>query len=184
MPLPRPTTDLARLAPYVAEIGQAAGEQPDRFPSPAVLAAIALRETWAGWSPGYAPLGTHLGWGDKGHGWGLWQADDRTWAAWILSPDALTAIGQARKAAAQLAANLRLLRLALPRQPDDLLQQAAIAGYNARLGAVAAQVMAGANPDAVTTAGPSGKGDYSADVLAKAQALVRAGIFPPWEPTT
>lgn len=173
-PLPAPSTDVARLAPYAADILQAASEHAI---SPRLLAAVGLRETHLGWAPGYAPRGTHLGWGDSGHGWGLWQADDRSWKAWVLSADALTPLGQARHAAAELAANLRLLRAALPGQPEDLLQRASVAAYNARLGAVAAQIMAGRDIDGVTTRGPSGKGDYSADVYRRMEALERAGLL-------
>ena len=171
-----PGTDAGRLAPYAQDIIQAAAEQGLH---PAVLAAVGLRETWLGWAPGYAPVGTHLGWGDGGHGWGLFQADDRSWKSWILSPDALTPLGQARKAAAEIAANLHLLSIALPRQPQGVVDRAAVAAYNARLGLVANQLMAGRDPDAVTSPGPSGKPDYSADVYTRAATLCAAGLFPP-----
>jgi hypothetical protein len=171
MPLPAPTSDAARVAPYAADIQRAAEEE---GLAPALLAAVGLRETLLGWAPGYAPRGTHLGFGDLGHGWGLWQADDRSWKAWILSPDALTPLGQARKAASEIAANLRLLRLTFQGQPGDLLERASVAAYNARLGAVAAQIMSGRDVDAPTT-----QENYSADVYRRAEQLTRAGLFPP-----
>lgn len=175
---PAPSSDAARIAPYLADIQKACAEQPDGFPTPEILAGVGLRETWLGWSPGYVPRGSHLGWGDNGHGWGLWQLDDRSHEDVILSEDLSTVVGQARRAAWKLAANLRVLRAALPGQPDDLLQRAAVAAYNARLGAVAAQLLSGRDIDSVTTAGPSGRGDYSADVFQRAQKLVDAGVFP------
>jgi hypothetical protein len=168
--LPAPQTDAQRLAPYREIIAQAAAEADL---SPAILAAVGLRETWLGWSPGYYPRGTHLGWGDQGHAWGLWQADVRSWKSWILSPDSMTVLGQARQAALELAANLRVLRTALPSQPGDLLLRAAVAGYNARLGAVAAKLLSGQDVD-----GPTTGGDYSADVMRRAEALRKAGLLP------
>ena len=167
-----PKTDAGRLAPYVGDILTAAAEH---GVPPAILAAVCLRESLAGWA--LSPRGTHLGWGDAGHGWGLFQADDRSWKAWMLSPAALTPLGQARQAAQELAANERLLTATLPRQPQGVIQRAAVAAYNARIGAVAAQVMAGRDVDEVTS--PKGAGDYSRDVFARAERLVRAGLFPP-----
>lgn len=169
-----PKSDAGRLAPYVGDILTAAAEHSVH---PAILAAVCLRESLAGWA--LSPRGTHLGWGDAGHGWGLFQADDRSWKAWMLSPEALTPLGQARQAAQELAANERLLVAALPGQPFGVIQRAAVAAYNARVGSVAAQVMAGRDPDEVTTKGPSGRGDYSSDVYARAERLIRAGLFPP-----
>ena len=166
-------SETERITPYLDAICLAADEQGLPRVRREVLAAVALRETCAGYAPGYTPRGTHLGWGDSGHGWGLWQADDRTWEAWILTPEALTAIGQARQAARKIAANLRILSAAFPALPAATLELAAICGYNARLGAVAGQLAAGADPNAVTTRGPSGRPDYGDDVLAIAERLRR-----------
>lgn len=173
MPLLDPKTDVGRISPYVEDIKQAAHEAGIE---PAILAAVCLRESLAGWA--LTPRGTHLGWGDGGHGWGLCQADDRSWKAWILSPEACTPRGQFTRAAQELAANWRILALAFPLVHADLIERGSIAGYNARLGAVAMQIAAGRDVDAVTTAGPSGKGDYSGDVLARAKKLVDLGVFP------
>ncbi len=174
-PIPVPTTDATRLAPYAADILRAAEEA---GVDPAVLAAVGLRETLLGWAPGYYPRGTHLGWGDGGAAFGLFQADIRSWKSWILSPESLTVIGQARQAAKELAANLRVLQVALPRQPGDLLERAAIAGYNTRLGSVAACLLRGMDVDAKTTPGPSGLPDYSADVMRRAEGLRKTGLLP------
>ncbi len=171
-----PKDDLKRLEPYLAGIIAAADAMTIRR---SVLAAVALRESWAGWA--LAPRGTHLGWGDSGHGFGIFQADDRTKQAQIHSGELLSPEGQARAAATELAANRRLFKAAFPTLSDAALERASIAAYNARLGAVAMQLVAGADPDAVTTKGPSGRPDYSADVLKRAAALERRDPlhFPP-----
>lgn len=144
-----------------------------------------LRETWAGWAPPYFPKGTHLGFGDGGHGFGLCQADDRTWEAAMLGlmpgVELLTPLGQARFTAHKLARNERILRVVFPALDAVILRKAAIAAYNARLGAVAQQLYAGRDVDSVTSAGPTGHGDYSADVLRRAYRLEQRDhvLFPP-----
>jgi len=58
-----PRDDLARLAPYLQDFAEAAlleGEDT------ALLSAICLRETLAGWARGYDRPGSHLGRGDAG----------------------------------------------------------------------------------------------------------------------
>ncbi len=171
-----PKDDLKRLDPYLPAILSAADAAGIRR---SVLGAVALRESWAGWA--LAPRGTHLGWGDSGHGFGIFQADDRTKQAQIHSGELLTPEGQARCAAGELAANRRLFQVAFPALTADMLERASIAAYNARLGAVAMQLLAGADVDAVTTKGPSGRPDYSADVLKRAATLERRDPlhFPP-----
>jgi hypothetical protein len=174
-----PRDDLKRLAPYLADIRQAAGEKGVRTE---VLAGVCLRESIAGWA--LAPRGTHLGFGDKGYGWGLFQADLRTWEPALrgLMPgvDLLSPLGQARLAAEHLSSSLRLLRAVFPQTDGERVLRASIAAYNARIGAVAMQLLAGADVDAVTTPGPSGRPDYSADVLARAARLRAAApqLFP------
>jgi hypothetical protein len=175
MSLSTPQTDMTRLAPYVADIAQAAEE----FGLPgALLGAVCLRESEAGWAQPYAPKGTHLGWGDRDdrgrfHAFGLFQADERFHGAWIGTADSLTPIGQARHAAEEIARNLVLFRAANASQPDDVLQRAAVAAYNAAKGSVAGQLLAQRDVDLVTT------GDnYSADVFRRAEGLTRQGIFP------
>ncbi len=175
-----PRDDLARLAPYLADIRQAAQEEQLR---PQLLAALCLRESLAGWA--LTPRGTHLGFGDGGHGWGLFQCDDRTWESAMLGfvpgVDLTTPLGQARFAAQKLARNMRLLHLVFPAYDEVTITRAAIASYNARLGAVAMQLATGRDVDAVTTAGYSGLPDYSSDVLKCAYRLEQRdhNLFPP-----
>lgn len=178
MPLD-PKDDLKRLEPYLADIRQAANEESI---STAILSGICLRESLAGWV--LLPRGTHLGFGDRGYGWGLFQADLRTWEpalrGLIPGVDLLTPLGQARLAARHLASSYRLLKLVSPLLPEDLIRQASVAAYNARIGSVALQLLNGSDVDAVTTPGPSGHPDYSRDVLQRAERLrARApDLFP------
>jgi hypothetical protein len=167
MPLSQPQTDAARLAPYIEDIRKAAEE---RDLSPYLLAAVCLRESQAGWA--LIPHGTHLGWGDNFRAWGLFQADRRFHGDWVGTPDSLTPVGQARKAADEIARNLALLRASLASQPDDLLQRGAIAAYNTDLGNVVSALLSGRDVDALTTGA-----NYSADVLTRAAALTRQGLF-------
>lgn len=175
MPLD-PKDDLKRLESYLPAIVAAADGAGIRR---SVLAAVALRESRAGWA--LTPPGTHLGFGDNFHGFGLFQADDRTKQALMHSGELLTVEGQARSAAGEIAANRRIFRAVFPAISDELLERASIAAYNARLGAVVGQVVAGADVDAVTTKGSSGLPDYSRDVLARAARLEARDpvMFPP-----
>ncbi len=171
-----PKDDLKRLEPYLPAIVAAADAVGIRR---SVLAGVALRESWAGWA--LTPKGTHLGFGDNFHGFGLFQADDRTKQALMHSGELLTVEGQARAAASEIAANQRIFRAVFPAISDELLERASIAAYNARLGAVAAQVFANADVDAVTTKGAAGVPDYSRDVFAHARRLEARDpvTFPP-----
>lgn len=175
-----PKDDLRRLEPYLADLRQAAQEE--GLP-PQIVAAICLRESLAGWA--LTPKGTHLGFGDNGHGWGLMQCDLRTWEPALrgLVPgvDLATPLGQFRLAARHLASSERLLRLVFPRFDALMIRRGTIASYNARIGAVAAQLSTGRDPDAVTSIGPSGLPDYSRDVLARAYRLEQRDhvLFPP-----
>lgn len=178
MPLD-PRAEDKRLAPYLSDIRTAAEEKGVR---PEILAAVCLRESLAGWA--LKPCGTHLGFGDRGYGWGLFQADLRTWEPALrgLMPgvDLLTPLGQARLAATHLASSMRFLRAVFPQLDGERVLRATIAAYNARIGAVAMQLVAGADVDAVTTAGrdPDGvaRPNYSRDVLARAARLQH--LFP------
>jgi hypothetical protein len=172
-----PGTELARLAPYLPDIRQAAAEEGVQ---PQILAAVCLRESLAGWA--LTPRG-HLGFGDKGYGWGLGQADLRTWEPALrgLMPgvpgvDLTTPLGQLRAAARHLASSRRLLRLIFPALDDVTILRASVASYNARIGAVAAQLSTGRDVDEVTTGG-----DYSRDVLHRAARLEQRDHlnFPP-----
>src|SRR5574340_1178072 len=86
-----PSPELRALSPYIADILTAAQERGVR---PSILAGVCLRESVAGTL--LRPRG-HLGFGDKGYGWGLFQADLRTWEPALrgLMPgvDLLTPLG-------------------------------------------------------------------------------------------
>jgi hypothetical protein len=163
-----PRDDLARLAPYLADLAEAAlleGEDT------ALLAAICLRETWAGWAPGYEPKGSHLGRGDHGHGFGLFQMDDRGPYGYLPRecPTA-TPFLQARWACAVLRDASRELRA---HQGHPWFARAVLAAYNAGSPRVAKALVLGQDPDAVTTRGPSGHPDYGRDVLMRRDLLRR-----------
>ncbi len=92
----------------------------------------------------------------------------------------MTPLGQARLAARHLASSRRALGMIFPKLPEPELLRATIAAYNARIGLVAGQILAGRDVDEVTTIGPSGRGDYSTDVEKRANRLrIRAPeVFP------
>lgn len=171
-----PRDDLARLGPWLPAIRDAADEFGVRR---AVLAGMCLRESLAGWAPGYTRKGTHLGWGDHGNAFGLWQADRRFWEEVLrgLRPGhhLLTPLGQARFAAAIVAGAHRFLE-ARHAGAAFLLERASVDAYNAALHRVDAQLEVGIDPDSVTTGG-----DYGRDVLARAAVLERRDplLFPP-----
>lgn len=167
-----PKDDLERLRPYLDDIAEAALLEGEDC---ALLCAIALRETHAGWAPGYKPKGTHLGYGDAGHGMGLFQIDDRgpygylpreapqatpylqaRWACWVLK-DARDELAAFR---------------ALP-----VYEAAWIAAYNAGSPAVKRVLREKRHPDHATT----GR-DYGSDVLRRRDELRRKhpDLFPPF----
>lgn len=142
----------------------------------AVLAGIIARESHAG-----AALDSR-GRGDDGHGHGLTQIDDRSFPAWcaawrevwIGAEHSLGAgITAIEKGAEVLAEKLRYLRAhydgGSAMRPDMLeaeLLHAAVAAYNAGETRVARALRKGLPFDTLTTGG-----DYSADVLARAERL-------------
>lgn len=171
-PLRDPVKNSLRLAPWVPAI--AAGAAAATL-DPFLLAAICLRETWAGWAPGYSKPGCADGWGDDpdgaggkpAHGFGLFQIDRRYHAAFINSHDAADPKAQAMYAAILLDDERERFRRHLPRRMPAVHLRLAIAAYNAGFGRVFDAVSRGSDPDSVTT----GK-DYSEDVLERMRALV------------
>jgi hypothetical protein len=172
-----PRDDLKRLEPWLSAIRDASAEFGVRR---AVLAGMALRESLASWAPGYTRKGSHLGWGDAGNAFGIWQADRRFWEEVLrgLWPghQLLTPLGQARFAAAIVAGARGFLEARHPGAPF-LLERASVAAYNAPLHRIDSQFEAGVDPDAVTTGG-----DYGRDVLARAAVLEHRdpSAFPPF----
>lgn len=163
--------DVDRLLPWLAAIDAAcAAWREDR----AVLSAICLRESGAGWAPGYAPQGKADGWGDHGHGFGLFQIDRRYHRAFTDSDVRGDPELQARQACRILSEAREWFRHhAAPLSAGDL-ERAALAAYNAGAGAVHHWLTTGGDPDRPTTGG-----DYSRDVLTRAAQLraLRPDLF-------
>ena len=171
-----PRDDLKRLEPWMPAIALAAQECGVRR---SVLAGMCLRETLASWAPGYTRPGSHLGWGDGRHAFGLFQFDRRFWEQWLRGVlpgvDPLTPLGQARFAAQIVAGAARFLAARHPAAPF-LVEKASIAAYNADLFKVDVQVEVGRDVDEVT----HGR-DYARDILGRAERLERRDpvLFPP-----
>lgn len=177
-----PGTDLGRLAPYLGEFQEAAlleGEDT------ALLAAICLRETAAGWAKGYEPKGSHLGRGDGGHGFGLFQIDDRgPYRHLPLECPEATPFLHARWACAVLADARRELVEALGADfaENPAFEVSVICSYNAGSPAVVRMIRRGKHPDHATADGADAdhEGDYGSSVLA-IRARLRAAyptVFP------
>lgn len=175
-----PGNDLDRLAPYLGEIAEACLLEGEDV---ALLAAICLRETEAGWAAPYNPKGTHLGRGDGGHGFGLFQVDDRGPYAYLVAecPEA-TPYLQCRWACTILADARHELAVelggAFMRSP--LAEVATVCCFNAGSPAVARMIRRGRHPDHATADGPDAdhEGDYGSSVLAIRDRLRDAWAAP------
>lgn len=164
-----PRTARECLAPYLAAIARAAAESGE---DPYLLAGICLRESLAGWAPGYGPKGRPDGWGDKGFAFGLFQIDRRWHDAFTSSEHAADPFEQARYACILLGEARRQFKRSGGRfVSPHLVERATVAAYNAGFGAVFHAVDAGRDPDSPTTGH-----DYSRDVLRRAEVL--RGEFP------
>ncbi len=173
--MPDPVDDLRRLEPWLPAIVRAADEVSIRR---SILAGTCLRETLGSWARGYTRQGTHLGWGDGRHAFGLFQCDKRFWEMAIRGMlhghELLTPLGQARFAAAIIAGAALFLTARHPGSP--LLELAAVCAHNAALDKVDAQLDANSSPDAVTEGG-----DYGSDIVGRAERLERRdpNVFHP-----
>lgn len=184
-----PGTELERLAQYLPDFHEAAMLEGE---DTALLAAICLRETHAGWAPGYVvPEGVerHLGRGDRGHGFGLFQMDDRGPYRFLpLEAPEATPHLQARWACWVLADARRELVAALGAgfAENPLWEVATICCYNAGSPAVVRAIRRGQHPDHATTDGPDKDkdGDYGSSVLAIRVSLRSRypQVFPPTWP--
>jgi hypothetical protein len=169
-----PRDDLLRLTPYLGDFAEAALVEGE---DTALLCAISLRETWAGWAPGYFPKGSAAGRGDDGHGFGLFQIDDRGPYGHLPRecPEAAPDL-QARWACAVL----RDARSDLSEfKAHPLYEQAVLCAYNAGAPRVLRSLRIGVDPDLVTT----GR-NYGTDVLARriTLRLEHPDVFPPFHP--
>jgi soluble lytic murein transglycosylase-like protein len=149
----------SEAAPYAATILAVAEET---GVDPFVIAAIGQRESrW-----GLALDANGLG--DSGHGHGLMQIDDRTWASWIAANDWADPYVNVRKGAEIMGQNLDYFA-GKGLTGNDLIAAAA-AGYNHGPGAVWRNIQAGISPDMGTA-----NGNYGGSVLASSSAY--AGSF-------
>lgn len=126
---------------------------------PLLLAAVCDRESAGGATLSPPNAG---GTGDLGHGRGLMQIDDRSWASWLKGAEWRDALTNIRKGAEILATELDRFASF----PDG--RRAGIASYNCGASNVRKAVAAGKDVDAFTSGG-----NYSADVLRRL-ALVEA----------
>jgi soluble lytic murein transglycosylase-like protein len=154
----------SEAAPYAATILAVAEET---GVDPFVIAAIGQRETVWGTS-GYLDQPGPAGRGDNGHGHGLMQIDDRTWASWLAANDWTDPYTNIRKGAEIMGQNLDYF--AGKGLAGDELIAAAAAGYNHGPGAVWRNIQAGISPDTGTA-----HGNYGGSILSSSSAY--AGSF-------
>lgn len=131
---------------------------------PFLMAGILLRESGAGYAPGYYPKGVIEGWGDNGRAYSPWQFDirDPSNVHWIGTKESKTFDGQTERAAMWLYEARNMLSWALEGQT---LVRGMIASYNADARKVL-HCASLCDVDRCTT----GR-DYSQWVLDKAEAL-------------
>ena len=156
---------------YGAAINLAAMQYRHR---PEVLAGIMLRETRGGESSSLDVPGPS-GRGDRGHGHGLMQIDDRSFPEFCAGDDWKSPAQNIMFAARILDGKRRsIVRLCIRHQPSIELPQAeleraAVAAYNCGEGNVFKSIVEGKDVDARTA-----HGDYSKTVLAYAEAYKEA----------
>lgn len=165
-------------APYIKEV---CGSDFDPFD----MAAVGLRETACGWGSNYSPHGSPFGRGDGGHGYGIYQIDDRWHADLIAEIEHIRAVHGDELALARMhEVALQILvqgrdHLASPERTHpltgDALRSATFAAYNAGAGRVAEAAKEGANWDELTTGG-----DYGQWVCDRSAQLRQAApeLFP------
>ena len=144
--------------------------------SPAVIAAIISRETRA--DERYYKPPVHGGLlGDNGHGCGPTQIDTRAHPEWTTRwIKGEFEVGEAiRKGCEVLAASQKYIHASYNSLNGDALLRAAIAGYNCGPANVVKSLVAGNDVDSRTAGG-----DYSRDVLARADYLTRQGFGGIW----
>lgn len=147
-------------AEMVTEIASVAGERPSR------VLALAYRESWLTFAPGYKPKGDPVGAGDSGHGRGIFQIDDRYHSKFVNSPSFKNPAEQCWYACCLLAENRLYISHALPSLRGNDLERGVFAAYNANIEKVTRLLEAKQDPDGCTT----GK-DYSRYIFTLAQAI-------------
>lgn len=148
--------------PYADVIAQVSSET---GVDPYLIAAIGMRES--GWGNLLRPRGPG-GTGDSGHGHGLFQIDDRTWAGWLAMMAWQEPLTNVRKGVSIYLANRSyFLKKGVM---DPTLTQAALAGFNRGATAVWTDLQASGNPDRRTAGG-----DYGETVLALATSYATGG---------
>ena len=141
---------------YDVLINQAAA---DFSLQPSLMAGIGSRESnWGLILNPHGPTGT----GDRGHGRGLMQIDDRTWGTWLNTHNWQDPETNIRKGCTILADN-RQFFVARLGGAELLILRTALAGYNAGPGNVLNDIRAGQDIDHHTAGG-----DYSKDILNRA----------------
>ena len=158
---------LGKIRALLTEIAKSYGLDP------AVAAAVVSRESGGGRLLGRS--GNPADSGDRGHGRGLMQADDRFWKG-LLNLDGKGPEEDAWRYPAfnlafgcwLLAKNLEALRDKFPGLEENERLRAALAAYNCGLGRVMRALADGRDPDTATAGG-----DYGRDVLARAEWLRR-----------
>lgn len=155
---PDPSSRAALYAQQIAAAASATGVDPS------IIAGLGDRETL--WGLLTSPKGSG-GTGDFGHGHGLMQIDDRTWASWLASNDWTDPYTNILKGAQIYAAGYQQLQSA--GVDPSILAKAAACAYNAPIGNVLGAIQAGNDPDTVTTGpAPGLPGNYGSDVMARA----------------
>lgn len=142
--------------PYADTILQVAAEQ---AVDPLLIVALGDQETKWATGAGYSPKGDPRGTGDAGHGHGIMQIDDRTWADWLATHDWGDPLTNIRKGVDILKTNLSYF--AAKGLSGSMQLQAALAAYNHGPGNVWKNIQAGLPIDTGTA-----RGNYSTSVLA------------------
>jgi hypothetical protein len=170
--------ELERVRPWAPLIASVCGDgDPSQVDwlDPFDLAALGFRETGWGFGPGYSPQGDPFGRGDRGHGHGFLQIDDRTYAPQIAQIKALALVSRDAAVRRMMETALGVLvgdriYLASPKRTRPLvgeaLRRAVFAAYNEGPGRAAALAKHDEDPDKLTAGG-----DYGAWTVAAAEAL-------------
>ena len=116
---------------------------------PAVVAGIMMRETEGGLSKWCNPPGPAC-LGDEGHGHGLMQIDDRSFADYCASPNWKDPASNIDFACGVLREKRAYLEKHFPNLPVEALERAAVAAYNCGEGNVKKELEAGKDVDALT----------------------------------